>query len=294
MIVAYFGQNILSRKIIYPVGLQPPLRQDSNIHLTNWGYGWASRFKFTENAGVKFSAEHAYRLQEASEFFGDGIGTLANMALKPEESDNLNLGGYYSLPRGKHRFSVEAGVFYRNVKNLIFAIPDGRFTTYQNVGIARITGLEGELGYKYDKLLHFTINASYQKSINNRQINPLNGLKDITYGDRIPNQPWFISHANLSIGQNNLLGKDSRLQLNYAMHYIHWFYITWESLGSKASKNKIPTQLIHDISLAYSLKDGRYNVSLGCYNFTNTLAYDNFRLQKPGRSFAVKLRYFIK
>lgn len=294
LFVKYFGLNMLAREIVFVTQQDPYRRRDTTSHKGYWGYGLASRYKLTENAGVKFSFEHAYRLQEKEEFFGDGISVAANIKLRPEESDNINLGAYYSLPLGKHRFSAEGGVFYRNVKNLIFSTPGGKFSTYSNVGIARVTGLEGELGYRYDKLLDFTVNASYQNAINNRKINPLTGMEDPVYGDRIPNQPWFFSNASLGIGQDNLIGKNTRLQLNYSVNYIHWFYISWESLGSRESKNKIPTQLIHNISLSYSLKNGRYNISLESFNITNELAYDNFRLQKPGRSVFFKLRYFIK
>ncbi|HRO47208.1 carboxypeptidase-like regulatory domain-containing protein [Agriterribacter sp.] len=290
----YFGLNILAREVVFVTQQEPYRRRDTTSHKGYWGYGLASRYKLTENAGVKLSIEHAYRLQEQEEFFGDGISVAANIKLQPEESDNINLGAYYAHQPGKHRFSAEAGIFYRNVKNLIFSTPGGRFSTYSNVGIARVTGLEGELGYRYNKLLDFTVNASYQNAINNREINPLTGMEDPVYGDRIPNQPWFFGNARLGVGQDNLIGKNTRLQLNYSVNYIHWFYISWESLGSRESKNKIPAQLIHNVSLSYSLKNGRYNISVESFNITNELAYDNFRLQKPGRSVFFKLRYFIK
>ena len=37
-------------------------------------------------------------------------------------------------------------------------------------------------------------------------------------------------------------------------------------------------------------KNGRYNVSLECRNFTDEKLYDNFSLQKAGRAFYGKLR----
>ncbi|ULT23769.1 hypothetical protein KUH03_32230 [Sphingobacterium sp. E70] len=51
--------------------------------------------------------------------------------------------------------------------------------------------------------------------------------------------------------------------------------------------------MLHHAGMTYSLKDGRYNISFECRNLGNELAYDNFRLQKPGRSFNLKLRYFL-
>jgi outer membrane receptor protein involved in Fe transport len=84
------------------------------------------------------------------------------------------------------------------------------------------------------------------------------------------------------------------LQFTASSQFVNWFYLNWESRGSAESRNKIPSQLIHNVAVAYSLKKGKYNIALESFNVTNELAYDNFRLQKPGRSFAMKLRYFIK
>jgi len=38
------------------------------------------------------------------------------------------------------------------------------------------------------------------------------------------------------------------------------------------------------------MKEGRYNFSLECRNFTNEKLYDNFSLQKAGRAFYAKFR----
>ena len=41
------------------------------------------------------------------------------------------------------------------------------------------------------------------------------------------------------------------------------------------------------------MKDGRYSVILECTDITNEKLYDNYRLQKPGRTFNMKFRYYI-
>lgn len=45
--------------------------------------------------------------------------------------------------------------------------------------------------------------------------------------------------------------------------------------------------------LSYSLRNGRYNLSFECRNFTNEKLYDNFSLQKPGRAFYGKVRVYF-
>ena len=52
----------------------------------------------------------------------------------------------------------------------------------------------------------------------------------------------------------------------------------------------MPEQLSHNLSIGYSLQNGRYNISLECRNLTDAKLYDNFSLQKAGRAFYVKLR----
>ncbi|MFS2739971.1 TonB-dependent receptor, partial [Parabacteroides merdae] len=49
----------------------------------------------------------------------------------------------------------------------------------------------------------------------------------------------------------------------------------------------------HNLTLSYSLQNGRYNVSLECRNFTNENLYDNFSLQKAGRAFYGKVRVYF-
>jgi outer membrane cobalamin receptor len=289
----YYGLNTMVRRAVF-VSTGNYKRTDSSTAAGNYGYGAAARYKLTEHLGVKASYEHAYRLQEAEELLGDGVNVGANLELQPEHSDNINVGAYYSHVTAKSKFSVEAGYFFRNVKDLIFSYPAGKYSTYINVGEARVNGVEAEFGYLYNNLLEFTVNASYQNAVNSQRLDPTTGSANVTYGDRIPNQPWLYGNANIGIGKNDLLGKDTRIQLNWSSHYVGWFYVNWESRGSRESKNQVPSQLVHDLVVSYSMKNGKYNISAESYNITNTLAYDNFRLQKPGRSLYLKLRYFIK
>jgi len=43
----------------------------------------------------------------------------------------------------------------------------------------------------------------------------------------------------------------------------------------------------------YGIKNGRYNISFECRNFTDAKLYDNFSLQKAGRAFYGKLRIYF-
>ncbi len=288
----YYGLNLTTNKWIDNVYTQV------NYQQPNYGYGVASRIKIREELGVKISFEKAYRLQEVDEVFGDGLNLQPNPDLRPENSNNLNIGAYWGRTvKEKHKLYFEASGFYRNAADFIYPVPDQRSKALKNENKAsvRITGLEAELRYDYAGLLSVYANATYQNAINTTKFgNTASNVAEATYLNKIPNQPWLFGNAGLSVGKNGLLGKDTRLQFNWYTQYVHWFYLTWEAFGSASGKSTIPEQLIHNATLTYSLKNGRYNISAECKNLTDNLAYDNFRLQKPGRAFYMKFRYFLR
>lgn len=304
-----YQQNLLDNRLsntifgkYYHLGLERSksiagryVTQDTTF--SNFGYGIASRYKVTEGIGVKASYEHSYRLQETEEVFGDGLNVLGNPNLKPESSHNLNLGAYYGFQINKNSFFFEASGFYRNAKDFIFPVPDVRskLIKNENQSSVRITGFESEARYSYAQLLSLTLNLTYQNAINTTKEGQTESYSvPGTYLNKIPNQPWLFGNADFTIGQDNLLGKDTRLQFNWFTQYVNWFYLTWESKGNPIDKSDIPTQFVHSASLSYSLQKGKYNISAECRNLTDQLTYDNFKLQKPGRSFSVKFRYFIQ
>lgn len=265
---------------------------NANGYSSSWGYGLASRFKLTQNTGIKASYEYTYRLQEPEELLGNGYSVMANYDLKPESSRNYNLGFYLGNNNPRHRIFFEGSGFYRNAGNYIQGIfrEALAMTQYQNTSSVKIKGVEAEARYTFKQLLNVNLNASYQNAVN---ATITDGNKEVTYGYKLPNRPWVFGNASANIGKNDLFGKDTRIQFGYSFQYIHWFYLTWANFGNPDNKSSIPSQYIHNILLSYSLKNSKYNLSFECKNLTDNLAYDNFKLQKPGRSFFVKLRVFL-
>ncbi|RZK58303.1 MAG: TonB-dependent receptor [Pedobacter sp.] len=291
----FYGLNALVRNAVFSQN-QTYIKTNAETTNSYFGYGVASRFRVTDDFGIKASYEHAYRLQEGEELFGNGIDVTSNINLKPENSDNINFGAFYNFQvNDKHRFAVEANYFFRNAKDFIYFVPSGGvYSVYNNLAGARISGAELEFKYSYADLLNFSTNATYQDASSRQRYEPNTTIIDMTYGDRVPNQPWLYANANLEIGKNDVWAKGNRLQLSLSSQFVNWFYLNWESRGSIESKNKIPTQFSHNAALSYTMLNGKYNVALEVNNFTNELLYDNFRLQKPGRTVFMKLRYFIK
>ncbi len=259
------------------------------------GGGVGSRYLFLDELAVKGSYEHSIRLPVSRELLGNGSTIYANVALKPEISENFNLGlfGTFDLGSG-HTISYEANGFVRLVDNYIRAtvMETESMMQYVNVDAVHIKGVDGEIRYDWAGRLHIAANASYDDSRDMRKYTQSGDLS-VTYRNRTPNRPWAYANAEVSYTFHQVGLRDSRLRLSCDYQWVHWFYLTWEAFGSASSKSKVPTQHLTNASLLYSWHSGRYNVSLECTNLLNALAFDNYRLQKPGRAFFLKFRLFL-
>lgn len=259
------------------------------------GYGLGTRFLFSDAVAVKGSYEHSVRLPVARELLGNGATVYPNVALKPEISENFNLGLFGSLDLGDgHMISYEMNGFVRLVDNYIRAslMETESMMQYVNVDAVHIKGLDGEIRYDWAGKLHAAVNASYDDSRDMREFTQ-SGERSVTYKNRTPNRPWTYCNAELSYTFHNVFQDDDRLRLSTDYQWVHWFYLTWEAFGSASSKSRVPTQHIANASLLYSWHSGRYNVSLECSNLLDALAFDNYMLQKPGRAFFLKFRLFL-
>ena len=259
------------------------------------GGGVGSRYLFLEELAVKGSYEHSVRLPISREVLGNGSTVYPNLTLKPEISDNFNLGLFGSFDLGGgHALSYEVNGFVRLVDNYIRATVSETesMMQYVNVAAVHIKGVDGEVRYDWAGKLHLAVNASYDDSRDMRKYTQAGDIS-ITYKNRTPNRPWAWSNAEASYTFHNVGLRDSRLRLACDYQWVHWFYLTWEAFGSASSKSKVPTQHITNASLLYSWHGGRYNISLECTNLFDALAFDNYKLQKPGRAFFLKFRLFL-
>ena len=259
------------------------------------GYGAGSRYLLFEELAVKGSYEHSIRLPISRELLGNGSTIYANVALKPEISENFNLGlfGTFDLGGG-HTISYETNGFVRLVDNYIRAtvMETESMMQYVNVDAVHIKGVDGEIRYDWAGKLHIAANASYDDSRDMRKYTQSGDLS-VTYRNRTPNRPWAYANTEVSYTFSNVVLTGSRLRLTADYQWVHWFYLTWEAFGSASTKSKVPTQHLTNASLLYSWHEGRYNVSLECTNLLDALAFDNYRLQKPGRAFFLKFRLFL-
>lgn len=259
------------------------------------GYGIASSYFITSKFQVKASAEQSYRLPDAYEVFGDVVNLNGNLSLKPEMSRNANLGANYNFHiRHAHRFSIDGNILYRDVKDFIRQSLDANQAKQKMENRDRVTnmGLDAEVRYSYRKTFTAGFNITYQNLRNKTRFEPGSSDPSLLYNDRIPNMPFLFGNADASYFIPNLFKKGNTLSIGYNMLYVHAYYLYWPSLGK--DKLDIPEQLSHDLNMVYALNNGQYNIALECKNVLDSRLYDNFSLQKPGRAFNIKLRYFIQ
>ena len=261
----------------------------------NLGGGVGSRFEIVKPLAVKASYEHSVRLPLARELLGNGTTIYANLTLKPEKSDNVNLGFFGTVNAGLHTFFYEVNGFLRFVDNYIqpqITEKEGTMQ-YVNEPAVHIKGVEGEVRYDWNHRLQVTGNISWQDARNrNRYMD--DGKESVTFNNRVPNRPWLFASAEARYAFKNLLFKNDRLLLGVDFQWVHWFFLSWEAYGAKDTKARIPEKSILGANVTYSWHKERYSVSLDCQNLLNQTIYDNYKLQKPGRSLFVKFRLLLQ
>lgn len=287
--VSTAGERYITDSLGYrPVGYT--VKEASN----NWGYGYALKYDIKDNYILKFSLEKAYRLPDAEEVLGDGIFVRVSPNLKPEESTNINLGLLVSNIKlsTKSRFNIEVAAFYRNVGNQILYQLRGTLGAGSYINVAKVRSYGGslDLRYFYNNQLKIGGNITYQQPRDWNEY--IGGGRNLTYKDLLPNTPYLMSNGDIAYTLKHLLQKEADLTVFWNAQYVHSFYLYWPSLGNQ-NKSNIPTQFVHNAGASYSLKSGMYNISIGIQNIFNEQVYDNYLLQKPGRSFYVKLRLLI-
>ena len=121
---------------------------------TNYGYGATAAYHLSEQFQIKGSYEHAYRLPSAIEMLGDGLTVNSNINIKPENSDNANLGLAFLTQKNNNQFSAETSVIYREAKDFIREQLVGPKSVYENLANVQITGIDGVLRYGYRDLVN--------------------------------------------------------------------------------------------------------------------------------------------
>ncbi|MGJ5641468.1 TonB-dependent receptor [Formosa sp. S-31] len=263
---------------------------------TTTGYGVAITRHLKGDIQLKASYEKAYRLPSDQELFGDELLTSSNSGLRAENSNNFNLGISMNkqLPNNNVLYA-DVNTYYRLNKDFIQQVQNARYGTIGNVNFGRVQniGVDAELRYYHGNNFMLGGTVTYMELRNKEKMrDAASSVSAPTYNDRMPNIPYFFGNADAAYYLHDVGRKGNTLSLNYNFNFVGEFYLLWESQGNSNTKATLPEQIYHDFSVNYTMKNGRYNISLEALNFTDAMLYDNFSLQKPGRSFNIKLRYY--
>lgn len=262
------------------------------------GYGVAGTYHIINGLQAKLSYEKAYRLPTNNELFGDEDLEAGKTNLRPENSHNLNFNLNYSHKIGKHSFYLEGCLIYRDTRDYIKrgigkhgALEYGM---YENHGHVKTKGYNFSLRYNYSHW--FNVGGTFNNIDTRDHEQHIAGgtqQESMHYKVRLPNIPYRFANLDATFTWRNLFAKGNHLNVTYDGFWQHEFPLYWENIGDSDSKAKVPDQFSHNISLTYSLKNGKYNVSFECKNLTDAKLYDNFSLQKAGRAFYGKVRIYL-
>ena len=267
-------------------------------HTGSFGYGAAGTYFIIDGLQAKLSYEKAYRLPTTDELFGDEDLEAGQASLRPEKSDNVNFNLSYEKQIGKHNLYLEGSLIYRDTKDYIKrgldAIGGMSYGIYENHGKVKTKGFNVSARYSYSHW--FSIGGTFNNlnARDDERYRAGNTLQEsVSYGQRIPNQPYTFANFDANFTWRDLFAKGNALTVSYDSYYQHEFPLYWEALGDPRTKSKVPEQFSHNLTIGYSIRNGRYNLSLECRNLTDEKLYDNFSLQKAGRAFYGKIRVYF-
>ena len=264
-------------------------RRDFDAH--RLGGGATLRVGLHETTYAKASYEYTTRLPSEDEVFGDGLQLIANLGLRPEVAHNGNLGAtFVSADTVAGVIGAEVNGFARFVDNLI-----GRFVEYdyaraQNVTKARSLGIEASARWTSVRdYLSVDGSVTWQNFRNTSG----HGTWGRFEGDRMPNLPWLFANGAVTARARGITSDADadELSLSWNTRYVHPFFRGWESLGSRALKERVPSQLAHSLVLTHEFqaRHARASTAVEAHNLTNARVYDVYGVQRPGRALFCKL-----
>ncbi|WP_073095669.1 TonB-dependent receptor [Cyclobacterium lianum] len=283
------------------VNTDPEINEASNeiedditsANIKNEGYGATVSYAVFPTLTVLASAEKAIRLPNESEVFGnDGDNVVANPGIRPELSNNYNLGfrlGTISLHQ--HDFTISTNLFTRNIRDRI-GLPietslniNDETILYENQGNGTSQGFDAQLDYINNN--NFGLNFNISRF----------DLKVVNRGVEIdvPNTPFFTMNGGLRYSFKGLIQKNSQLNLFYSMYFTDEFsYLVPQGSNTVGDEFfSVPQQVAQDLGLSYVFPANKLVLSFDIKNLFDERLFDNMSVQKPGRAFYLKLNYSI-
>ncbi|QDH81089.1 TonB-dependent receptor [Echinicola soli] len=294
----YYVQDIERMDPILVEGPNGSERQEDRVSSTRntTGFGMAYSFEVWKQLLLLASAEQAVRMPSEGEIFGSpGDNIVENLDIRPEISNNLNVGFKLGeFRQNSHGFSFSGTGFIRDTRDKIIQRINPRINDavqtnpFENLGRTKAIGFEGQAIYSYEKDFRASVNFSRFNSVFNTKYDPNGNLYD-NYGQQIPNEPYFTVNSSLEYNLRNVFQQGSSLRLSHYFSFVERFYTTWLEIEDF----RTPRQFVHDLGATYTLPNQRLSISADLRNVFDKQVYDNFAVQKPGRAFYLKVNYSI-
>lgn len=281
---------------------------------TSTNFGWLAGLSYrpTERWLLKTSYEHANRLPDDEEVFGDSYSIRSNYSLKPENSRNLNFQlQYNSITKGKGEVMLAISGFYRLSKNEISIYRDFPYSYYTNYNLAQIKTRGFEIDAYVQPLHFFSLGGNFMLMERTKYWYRF-GSEKPSATEHFTDKSPVLANLQARLHKDDLFAQGNQAVLYYYWNYLHRFtyypdvYIPDEAKGYfdrfpadyKMFDRWVPRNgrigtHNHNIGIQYRLKKWQTSISVECRNLMNQLQYDRMFAEKPGRSFFVKLNWEI-
>ncbi len=271
-------------------------RSNEILDLEDDFFGWngAIKYQVVPDLALRVSYERGFLIPEIFQFAGNATGVVSNASIKPEESDNYNLGFLFSKNFNED-FSVflTANAFLRKQKNIIFLNTDVTPLQYVNAENVEAKGIEGELKFKFLSNFNWVTNVSY---IEKNFISFTNGgiQNDFLKGSPFPNTPSFFYNTQLNWSKENIF--NSNIDVNIYAAYSHVDAFNFIIVGEEQTIENSPDLFIPnnnriDAGFSVSFLNKKITTAFNIVNITDEELFDNFSIPRPGRNFNFKLIY---
>lgn len=257
----------------------------------DFGFGGALKLAWDAQRYLRIGYENAIRVPSAREVFGDFIQIVPNFLLRPEQSENLNIGLFYRHDFSDRTFaSLQVDWFLRDLKDLIrLDVPQSPNLPARFINQAEVESQGVEIALKMAPLKRLDLDFAFTfQDIINSEVPNENNTNDS--GKPIPNIPQLFYNVGLGYRLDNLFNSGNALAFFGNYTHIDEFSLIFEG-EVRNDANFIPVQDQIDAGLSYRLPKLGLTFSLQLNNLTDAELFDNFRLPKPGRNYRFKIRY---
>lgn len=264
-----------------------------------WGVAEGLKYHFTPDHLVRFSAEYSNRLPDHNELFGDAVWIVQNFGIRPERSLNFNLGWRIDV---RNKYTLELNSFYRRTKDLILLIPiQAPFARYENQQNVKGFGIEADGSVQLGTRFSLSANATWQSM---RLFGITSQQEAWKNNARLRNTPFLFGNSGINYRSAPVFRQKATLKAFLFYSYLHEYYLETipkrlegSGLFGKAQVNTllvIPNQHLVNSGVQVDIPGLRTAIGFDVKNLLNKDIYDNYRVQRAGRSIHLKINYSIK